>query len=56
MVVCICNAIREHDLRQAVRAGASSPCEAYRAIGRKPKCGQCIGYAREIIDSERAAA
>lgn len=56
MVVCVCNAIRERDVRAAARAGATSACQAYRALGREPKCGQCVSYARSIIDSERAAA
>ncbi|MFA5969364.1 MAG: (2Fe-2S)-binding protein [Sphingomonas sp.] len=56
MVVCVCNAIRERDVRAAARAGATSACEAYRSLGRQAKCGQCVTYARSIIDSERAAA
>ncbi len=56
MVVCICNAIRERDVRQAARGGAISACQAYRALGHQPKCGQCVPFARSIIDSERATA
>lgn len=56
MVVCVCNAIRERDVREAARGGAVSACQAYRALGRQAKCGQCIPYARSIIDEERAAA
>jgi bacterioferritin-associated ferredoxin len=56
MVVCICNAIRESDVRQAARSGASCPRSAYEALGRRPRCGQCLTFAREIIDAERAAA
>lgn len=56
MVVCVCNAIRERDVRQAARDGATSACAAYRALGRQPKCGQCVPFARSIIDQERAAA
>lgn len=56
MVVCVCNAIRERDVRAAARAGAISASDAYRALGLRPKCGQCVNFAREIIDSERAAA
>jgi bacterioferritin-associated ferredoxin len=56
MVVCVCNAIREQQVREAARDGATSACQAYRALGRQPKCGQCVPYAREIIDQERAAA
>ena len=56
MVVCHCNAIRERDVREAARAGVDCPLRAYAALGRRPKCGQCIPYARELIAEERAAA
>jgi bacterioferritin-associated ferredoxin len=56
MVVCVCNAIREREVREAARGGATSACQAYRALGRQPKCGQCVSFARAIIDEERAAA
>ena len=56
MVVCVCNAIREREVREAARAGAATACQAYRSIGCQPKCGQCVPFAREIIDQERAAA
>ncbi|HEX8642058.1 MAG TPA: (2Fe-2S)-binding protein [Allosphingosinicella sp.] len=56
MIVCICNAIREADVRRAARDGASCPTSAYRAQGRKPRCGQCLSFAREIIAAERATA
>ncbi|UZK66139.1 (2Fe-2S)-binding protein [Sphingomonas sp. M1-B02] len=56
MVVCVCNAIRERDVRDAARSGATSACQAYRAMGLQPKCGQCVSFAREIINNERAAA
>lgn len=56
MVVCVCNAIRERDVREAARCGARSACQAYRALGCQAKCGQCVPFARQIIDEERAAA
>ena len=56
MVVCVCNAIRESDVREAVRLGAECPRSAYSALGRRPRCGQCLTYAREIIEEERASA
>ena len=56
MVVCVCNAIREKDVRHAARNGASCPRSAYAALGRRPRCGQCVPFAREIIASESAAA
>lgn len=56
MVVCICNAIRERDVRTAARNGSTTACQAYRALGLQPKCGQCVPFARSIIDAERAVA
>jgi len=57
MIVCICNAIKEKDLREAIRGGAVCPTSAYASIGgRRPKCGQCIPFARGIIAHERASA
>jgi bacterioferritin-associated ferredoxin len=56
MIVCVCNAIRECDVRQAAREGASCPASAYRRVGRTPRCGQCFSFAREIISAERATA
>jgi bacterioferritin-associated ferredoxin len=56
MVVCICNSIRESDVREAVRKGATCPRSAYASLGRRPRCGQCIPYAREIVESAGVAA
>lgn len=56
MMVCVCNAIREREVREAARNGSMTACQAYRALGRQPKCGQCVPFARSIIDDERAAA
>jgi len=56
MMVCVCNAIRETEVRHAARNGAISACAAYRALGRQPKCGQCLPFARSIVEAERATA
>jgi bacterioferritin-associated ferredoxin len=56
MIVCICNAIREKDVREAARCGATCPTSAYAAKGCRPRCGQCFSFARQIIASERATA
>lgn len=56
MVVCICNAIRERDVRTAARNGCRTAYQAYRTMGCEAKCGQCVPVARAIIDEERAVA
>ncbi len=55
MIVCICNAIREDEIRRAARNGAPCPIAAYRSVDCESQCGQCLPYARKIIDEERAA-
>ena len=56
MVVCMCNAIREKDVRAAARSGASCPIAAYASLGRSPRCGRCLSFARQIIAEEACAA
>ena len=56
MVVCICNALKERDVRGAAREGARSPGKAYRQLGCTLKCGQCVPFARSIINAEREIA
>ncbi len=55
MIVCVCNAICEDQVREAARRGAPCPLSAYANLGRKPQCGTCLSYAREIIEEERGA-
>lgn len=56
MVVCVCNAIREQDVRAAARKGCADPRSAYASLGRRPRCGQCVPFAREIIAAEHAVS
>jgi bacterioferritin-associated ferredoxin len=53
MIVCICNAITEDEVRKAARAGATCPVEAYARLGAEPHCGCCLDYAQELIDQEQ---
>ncbi|MPT47823.1 MAG: (2Fe-2S)-binding protein [Sphingobium sp.] len=53
MLVCVCNGIREKDFRAAVREGAPTPCTAYARIGHRAKCGQCVPFAKTIIENEQ---
>lgn len=55
MIVCVCNAIREDELREAARKGATCPLDAYASMGCKPLCGCCLDCAQDVIDDEHAA-
>ncbi len=55
MIVCVCNAITEAEVREAAKAGATSPENAYARFGCEPHCGCCLDYAQDLIDQERGA-
>ncbi|MBS0476598.1 MAG: (2Fe-2S)-binding protein [Proteobacteria bacterium] len=56
MFVCVCNAIRECELRAAARTHPGDVDAVYAALGKVPQCGSCLDEATEIIIDERACA
>ena len=56
MFICVCNAIRDCELRQAAREHAGDVDTVYAALGKVPQCGQCLDEATEIIIEERLSA
>ncbi|KLI64303.1 (2Fe-2S)-binding protein [Aurantiacibacter marinus] len=56
MYTCICNAIRECELRKAARQYQTGGAESvYAKLGKRPNCGHCLEDAQDIIEEERAA-
>lgn len=56
MYVCICNAIKESDLRIAAKAHEGTAEELYVRLGRQPQCCQCLEDAEAIVADARASA
>ena len=56
MYVCICNAIRETELRNAARRCPGDAEACYAALGKRPACGTCLDEAESIIFEERELA
>ncbi len=56
MYICICNAIREKDIRGAARCHAGRAEDIYGRLGFKPQCRQCLEDADDVISDERACA
>jgi bacterioferritin-associated ferredoxin len=54
MIVCICNAIKEDELREIARHGVTDPEAAYAILGKTPQCGTCLDHADDVIASERS--
>jgi bacterioferritin-associated ferredoxin len=53
--VCVCNAIRERELRDAARRYAGDAETVYGKLGCSPQCCQCLDEAAEILVEERRA-
>ena len=53
MYVCVCNAIRESELRRVARRTAGDAEAAYAALGKRPNCRQCLEEANTILLEER---
>ncbi len=56
MILCVCNAITENEVRDLARCGARTPEQAYEKLGFEPQCCSCLCYAQELIDEERQAS
>ena len=53
MLVCICNAISEDELREIARQGISDPEAAYAALGKRPNCRTCLDHADDVLFAEQ---
>ena len=53
MYVCICNAIRESELRRAANLCPGGAEATYAALGKVPQCRQCLDDAEDILFEER---
>lgn len=56
MIICVCNAIRECELRKAARCQAGDVDAVYASLGKIPQCGSCLDEATDIILDERENA
>ena len=56
MYICICNAIRESELRAVARRTSGCAETAYAALGKRPNCGGCLCFAEDVLADECARA
>jgi len=54
MFVCICKGITEKQIKVSVAEGASSVRDLYRELELGSQCGKCVGFARQVLNSELA--
>lgn len=55
MYVCICNAVTEGDIVNAVAEGCASLRQLREQLGVGACCGRCTGCAREVLQSSLQA-
>ena len=55
MYICVCNAIRERDLRAVARSCAGPAESLYAALGKIPQCRQCLDEAEDVVAEARCA-
>ncbi len=53
MYICICNALRDRDVRRVIREGeAGTVAGVYKAFDTTPCCGKCGPCIRDILSEE----
>lgn len=57
MYVCVCNAVTDRDIGDAVAGGCCTMKHLHEQLGIGSYCGRCMRCAREVLrDSLQAAA
>ena len=54
MYVCICNNITSKKIEKAVNEGVSKTKNIYSYYNCRPKCGKCITFVDEMLNSNSA--
>ncbi|HVV61334.1 MAG TPA: (2Fe-2S)-binding protein [Pseudolabrys sp.] len=57
MIVCSCNVLSDHEVREAVNTSAPrSASQVYGCLGCSAQCGRCARTIRKIMDEALAGA
>lgn len=52
MYACICNSLKDGDVREAARRGAGTVGQVFKALDCKPKCATCVTCIRDVLEDE----
>lgn len=53
MYVCVCNAVTERQVYEAIEAGATTVKALSRQLGVGSQCGSCVSCAKECLTKAR---
>ncbi len=57
MYICLCNALTDRKLKQAMtESGSVTPCEVYAACGCRAQCGKCVKAVLDMLREHVPAA
>lgn len=54
MYVCICHAITDGQVSNALGQGCRSVSDVFRRVGERPNCGKCVPDLCRLVRSARA--
>lgn len=54
MYVCVCRAITEEQVRQAVAGGADSLAKLRETLGLGVDCAKCLEYAKRFLGNDNS--
>lgn len=54
MIVCICRAVSDRQIRSSLRDGAGTMKQLCSELGVGTCCGKCSKQVREMVDEHRA--
>ena len=52
MYACICNGLKDKDVREAARRGAGTVGQVFKALDCKPNCATCVNGIRDVLEDE----
>ena len=54
MYVCICNALRDREVKAAAeQPETGTVADVFRACGARPQCGKCLPMVADMIEASR---
>ncbi len=53
MYVCVCNAVTDREVEQAIQAGATTRLEVTRKCGAGGDCGACHAMIEDMCEARR---
>lgn len=54
MYVCICNALRDKEIKAVAGDNARTVAEVFNRCGSRPRCGKCLPDVAEMIENARS--